>query len=88
MAVEIMSKNSIAELERLELTLLLEAIKTQYGYDFHDYAKASMFRRVKSHMKRVGVKHISELIPLFIHSSDEFSRFVKMLSVVVTEMFS
>ncbi len=78
---------SVADLEQLELDLLLEAVKTRYGYDFHDYAKASMIRRVRKYMDQSGIHRVSELIPLFLHDNRAFYRFVKSLSVVVTEMF-
>ncbi len=78
---------TVAELERLELNLLLEAIQERYGYDFNDYAKASMIRRVKKYMETLEVSHISDLIPLFLHDGRAFHQFVKSLSVVVTEMF-
>ena len=77
----------VAELEALELDLLLRAVQSRYGYDFHDYAKASIIRRVKKHLDEVSVGQISELIPLFLRDSRAFYRFVKSLSVVVTEMF-
>ena len=35
-----------AEIERIEVTLLLEAIFQRYGYDFRDYARASVERRL------------------------------------------
>ena len=73
--------------EALELKLLLEAINTYYGHDFHDYAKASMLRRIRRHMERVGVKQISALIPCFLHDKESFNSFVKDMSVVVTEMY-
>ncbi len=82
-----MENGSVADLERLELDLLLDAVKTRYGYDFHDYAKASMIRRVRKYMDKVGIDYVSGLIPLFLHDDRAFHRFVKSLAVVVTEMF-
>lgn len=82
-----MEKGAVTDLERLELDLLLEAIKTHYGYDFRDYARASVVRRVKKYMEQADICHISGLIPLFLHDGGAFYRFVKSLSVVVTEMF-
>ena len=75
------------DLEELELRLLLKAISNYYGHDFHDYAKASMIRRVHKHMEHVGVTQISGLIPLFLHNRDAFNEFVRNMSVVVTDMF-
>ena len=34
------------ELERLEIELLLEAVYRRYGFDFRQYAKASLKRRL------------------------------------------
>ena len=73
--------------EELELTLLLKAISSYYGHDFHDYARASMVRRVHRHMENVGISRISGLIPHFLHDTEAFNDFVRDMSVVVTEMF-
>ncbi|MGB0360266.1 MAG: CheR family methyltransferase [Endozoicomonas sp.] len=82
-----MKADSFADPERLELDLLLEAITQHYGYDFSDYARASLVRRVKKYMELVNARQISELIPLFLHDSQAFQVFVESMSVVVTEMF-
>ncbi|WP_299728467.1 protein-glutamate O-methyltransferase CheR [uncultured Endozoicomonas sp.] len=79
--------DSLAQLEHLELKLLLEAISQHYGYDFSDYARASMVRRIKKYMESVNVNRISALIPLFLHDGQAFQTFVESMSVVVTEMF-
>lgn len=73
--------------EELELKLLLQAIEGKYGYEFGNYAKASMVRRIRRHMKAAGTDRISDLIPLFLHDDGAFGNFVKDMSVVVTEMF-
>lgn len=70
-----------------ELKLLLRAVQEKYGYQFGSYARASLMRRVRRHMKMSGVQHISDLIPLFLHDESAFAAFVKDMSVVVTEMF-
>ncbi len=75
------------EKEDLEITLLLDAMRFQYGYDFRGYARASLARRIKKGMSEAGVDCISALIPLLIHDRKFFSIFVKNLSVHVTEMF-
>lgn len=76
-----------ADKENLELSLLLKAIEKCYGYDFHNYAKASLLRRVKRYLSLHDRENISDLIPLFLHSDKAFGRFVQQLSVPVTEMF-
>ena len=84
LVIQRMKKNKI---EELELELLLKAISSQYGHDFHDYAKASMLRRIKKHLSSAKLEKISDLIPLFLHDQEAFNLFVKDMSVVVTEMF-
>ncbi len=73
--------------EELEIDLLLEAIQRRYGYDFRDYARASLRRKVRSIAGSVGVSHISELIPRLVHDPDLFSSIVGTFSTPVTEMF-
>ncbi|OED44808.1 chemotaxis protein CheR [Endozoicomonas sp. (ex Bugula neritina AB1)] len=73
--------------QELELSLLLQAVKERYGYEFTHYAKASMIRRIRKYMKVAKAERISDLIPLFIHNETAFSLFVKDMSVTVTEMF-
>ncbi len=73
--------------DALELSLLLEAVEKCYGYDFRNYAKASLLRRVRKYLEQSGSQHISELIPILIHDHRAFLRFVKQMSVPVTEMF-
>lgn len=71
----------------LELSLLLQTIRDRYGYDFGNYARASMIRRIRKYMEAAKTSHISDLIPLFIYDEKAFARFVKEMSVTVTEMF-
>lgn len=71
----------------LELSLLLQTINDRYGYEFDNYARASMIRRIRKYMEAAKARYISDLIPLFIHDEKAFARFVKEMSVTVTEMF-
>jgi chemotaxis protein methyltransferase CheR len=74
-------------LDRIELTLLLEAIYQRYGYDFRAYALASIERRVRQFLISTDCKAISELIPLVLHDADFFSRLLGYFSIPVTELF-
>ncbi len=75
------------EKENLELNLLLEAILKCYGYDFRNYARASLLRRANLFKDISGLTSISEMIPLTIHDTDFFSRLVYHFSITYTEMF-
>jgi chemotaxis protein methyltransferase CheR len=75
------------ELEELEIDLLLEALQRHYGYDFRNYARASLRRKVRQIAANVGVAHISELIPRLLHQTELFSTVVGSFATPVTEMF-
>ena len=51
----------------LELHLLVEAIYLKYGYDFRNYAKGSLKRRVMHRKELARLKTISEMIHKVIH---------------------
>jgi chemotaxis protein methyltransferase CheR len=75
------------EMEELEVDLLLEAILRRFGYDFRDYARASLRRKVRQIVATVGVSHVSELIPRLLHEPDLFGSVVGTFGTPVTEMF-
>ncbi|MEN8188668.1 MAG: protein-glutamate O-methyltransferase CheR [Thermodesulfobacteriota bacterium] len=74
-------------LQRIEVDLLLEAIFQVYGYDFREYSKASMDRRVRQFIAAEGYRTIGELIPGVLHDKSLFFELAKYFSVSVTAMF-
>ncbi|MBV9390111.1 MAG: protein-glutamate O-methyltransferase CheR [Chroococcidiopsidaceae cyanobacterium CP_BM_ER_R8_30] len=75
------------ELETLEIELLLEAVFRYYGYDFRNYAPASLKRRVWNAIQAEGLTTVSGLQDKVLHHRDCLERFLLMLSVNVTAMF-
>lgn len=75
------------ELEQIELELLLEGIHRRYGFDFRDYAPASLRRRVRRRMDGEKVETISALQDLLLHDPAVMERLLLDLSVNVTAMF-
>jgi chemotaxis protein methyltransferase CheR len=76
MAVPVKSRSRSVDtetIESIELDLLLDAVFRLYGYDFRDYAKTSMRRRVANIMK--------------LHDSRSWERFLGGISVNVSAMF-
>jgi len=78
-----------ADLEHLEIELLLEGVFRHYGFDFRSYAYASIRRRL---WKRVqgeegGLRTISDLQARILHDPDAMERLLLDLSVNVTAMF-
>ncbi len=82
-----MPKGQTEEVEEIELDLLLTAIFRRYGYDFRDYARASLRRKVRAIAKRLGVARLSELIPCLLHDQALFGATIGAFSTPVTEMF-
>jgi chemotaxis protein methyltransferase CheR len=75
------------ERENLEIELLLEAIYRYHGYDFWEYAPASLRRRILTIREAEGLPTISGLQERLLHDPGCIERFVKALSVNVTAMF-
>lgn len=80
-------KESDTELFNIELQLLLEAVFLRYGYDFRNYSKAHIKRRV---LYRLGISNlatITELQNKILRDKAFFKDFLDDLSINVTEMF-
>jgi chemotaxis protein methyltransferase CheR len=76
-----------AELERVEIELVLEGIYRQYGFDFRSYAYASIRRRLWKRVEAEGLVNLSELQARVLHDSAAMERLLLDLSVNVTAMF-
>ena len=75
------------DIENMEIQLLLDAVFLRYGYDFRNYAKASIRRRVLQFMALENIPTVSDMIPRLIHDVNFFENMVKAFSITVTEMF-
>lgn len=75
------------DIEKVELELFLEAIYQAYGYDFREYARASIRRRIRQIFYRSGRQHLSELIPQILHDAAFAEQVIYDFSITVTEMF-
>ena len=75
------------DLEALETDLLLEGIFRQYGYDFRNYSRASLLRRVRHRMRIDSIDTISALLSRVLHDRGCLERLLSDLSIPVTAMF-
>ena len=73
--------------EALETQLLLEAVFCRYGFDFRDYAQASIVRRVQSLVDAEGLENVSELQGKLLREPACMERFLLGITVNVTTMF-
>jgi chemotaxis protein methyltransferase CheR len=75
------------DLEEIELALLLEGVFRKYGFDFREYASASLRRRVWRRVHAEGLSTISELQARLLHDAACMERLLLDLSINVTAMF-
>lgn len=71
----------------VELSLLLEAIVRWSGYDFREYAPATLKRRIAERMRAEGVETISGLQERVLHDSEALRRLVFSLSASPNRLF-
>ncbi len=79
--------NSHINLTQDELEEIIGLIRTQHGYDFSDYARASLLRRVTRCMNIAEFKTSYELKYHLTNDKTFFAWFLETLTVNVTEMF-
>jgi chemotaxis protein methyltransferase CheR len=82
-----MSPMKTDAIEIIELDLLLEAVYRRCGYDFRNYARASIERRTRQFLSSSGFSSLSDMTGRVLRDEHLLSRFVQYLSVTVTEMF-
>jgi chemotaxis protein methyltransferase CheR len=70
-----------------ELKSFLDSIKFMYGYDFTEYAEASVKRRIINFMNIHKVFSLQDLSKMLLKDESMFETFIQELSVTVTEMF-
>jgi len=75
------------QLEQIEIELLLEAVFRRYGFDFREYAPASLKRRLWRRMSAEGVDTVSQLQDRLLHDPPAMERLLLDLSINVTSMF-
>ncbi|ADH86027.1 CheR family methyltransferase [Desulfurivibrio alkaliphilus] len=75
------------EIEELEINLLLEAIYQRYGYDFRDYARAHLRRRLRHRLELSGLSDLGAMQHRLLCQRDFFEQLLRDLSINVTEMF-
>lgn len=75
------------ETEDVEIELLLEGLFRVHGFDFRDYSRASIKRRILELMRAETAATVSALQDKVLHDSACLDRFLLGLSVHATAMF-
>ena len=76
-----------ADREAIEIALLLEGVHQHYGFDFRQYARASLRRRLWRRVYAEGLSTISGLQERVLHDQAAMERLLLDLSINVTSMF-
>ncbi len=82
-----MTPDTTAKTEDIELGLFLEAMYSQYHYDFRGYSKASLKRRLLLACERMGFPSLSALQGQLLHSDSMLPHLLSYLTVQVSDMF-
>jgi chemotaxis protein methyltransferase CheR len=81
------STNDDGARDEVEMTLILEGIFQQYGYDFRNYARASIRRRLYNCVRSESLKTLSGLQESVLHDASCMARLLAALTVHSTAMF-
>ncbi len=82
-----MIPDTTAKTEDIELGLFLEAMYSQYHYDFRGYSKASLKRRLLLACERMGFPSLSALQGQLLHNDSMLPHLLSYLTVQVSDMF-
>ncbi|WP_430885777.1 CheR family methyltransferase [Fusibacter sp. JL216-2] len=83
-----MSENTgIMSTEDIEIQLILDAMALKYGYDFREYSRAHMKRRIKNRQIMGGFESISAMQHEILTNKTFFDKILPDFSINVTEMF-
>lgn len=77
----------LAELEDLEIQLLLEGVHRYYGFDFRGYSLASVKRRIQNFLQEHQLPNVSRLQEKILHEPAYLEQFLLNLAVNNTSMF-
>lgn len=80
-------EEEILENQEIEIRLLIEALYLKYGFDFRNYSKAHLKRRILNRFKITGLNTITEMTEKVIYDSSFTDQLLMDLSITVTEMF-
>lgn len=75
------------QLEDIEIRLLLEGVYEVWGYDFRNYAMASLKRRILRCLQNEKLNTLSDLQKRLLHDESAMRRFLNTITINVTAMF-
>ncbi|MCL9682711.1 CheR family methyltransferase [Legionella maioricensis] len=82
-----MNSSQLMPVDDIQVNSLLEDIYNEYGYDFRNYASASLKRRLRHYMIINNIPTINNLHDRIFYNEENFNDLLLTLSVLVTSMF-
>jgi chemotaxis protein methyltransferase CheR len=83
----IVTHSKIDQIEELEIDLLLEALKRQYGLGLQEYSRISLSRRIWNFVRSENLNSVSGLQERILHDNTCLERFLRSVSVNVSAFF-
>ncbi|HIJ85708.1 MAG: cheR [Magnetococcales bacterium] len=74
-------------IEKIEVDLLLEALRRRFGYDFSHYSSEYVHRRLRDCLSHCHLTHISEIIPRLLYDRLFLETLIGRLTVTTTALF-
>lgn len=81
------SNRTAPDILQIEVALLLEALHLRYGYDFREYARETVLRRVEQCRADLGLQTVTELTGRVLREPTAFYKLLGYFSVNVTALF-
>ena len=73
--------------KKIEIDLILEAIFHRYEYDFRQYSKSSLQRRIERCLAKYNLRSGAEMIERILYDPKFFESVLSEFSITVTEAF-
>ncbi|HET7538909.1 MAG TPA: CheR family methyltransferase [Polyangiaceae bacterium] len=83
---ELWPSEAVAE-EDIEIELLLRAIYLKFHYDFRNYARSSLRRRLDSALSAFNCRSFSLLQDRVLHDESAFPQLMRYLTIQVSDLF-
>ncbi|GKU76305.1 chemotaxis protein R [Paenibacillus sp. L3-i20] len=84
---ELDGREELSEREELEMDLLLEAIFRIRGYDFRNYLRSSLRRRIRNRMNLDRLPTVTAMLEKTLYEDGYLEKLLEDFSIKVTEMF-
>ncbi len=83
----VMQEEVLPEIAEADLEAFFQIMHSVYGYDFRDYARASVLRRLGTIFKKYGLPNMKALNQRLLKQKEFFETFLNEFRIGATELF-